>query len=124
LDLLEKRNTLKLDFDSYNRRANAELAKDSTGSSSSSKIVMKRDNAALKLKEITKQIRDHLESLEKRRPSMLVSELSALIGIQHSIVSRQSDELSELLPAVPHSAVTICSLAHAASSQGHAASSK
>jgi len=44
---------------------------------------------------------------------MLVSEFSALLGIQQSLASKQGETLSELLPAVPHAAVTICALAHA-----------
>lgn len=109
--LLEQRAALKLDFDSYSRRANTEHSKDATNASS--KLVIKRDNAALKLTEITTKIREHLDDLEQRRPSMLVSELSALLGIQQSLASKQSETLSELLPAVPHAAVTICALAHA-----------
>ena len=49
--LLEKRNALKLDSDSYTRRAKAELDKD-PGSASASKLVNKRDTAATKLNEV------------------------------------------------------------------------
>jgi hypothetical protein len=111
--LLEKRGALKLDADSYTRRANAELTKDSS-SSASAKLVLKRDTAVQKMSEITQKIREHLDDLEQRRPSMLVSELSALLGIQQHQATKQSEVLSDLLPSVPHAAVTICALAHAA----------
>jgi hypothetical protein len=119
-ELLDKRGTLKLDFDSYSRRANAEIAKDAS-SVAAGKLIIKRDNAFQKLNEITLQIREHLDDLEQRRPLMLVSELSALLGIQYTFVNGQSEVLAEMLPAVPHSAVTLCALAHATGGNAAAA---
>mmetsp|Transcript_33638 Transcript_33638/g.68764 ORF Transcript_33638/g.68764 Transcript_33638/m.68764 type:complete len:200 (+) Transcript_33638:142-741(+) len=114
-ELLEKRGSLKLDYDSYARRAKTETDKD-PNSAASSKLVIKRDNAKKKLSEITQSVRDHLDDLERRRPSMLVSELSALVGIQQASTAKFERSLAELLPALPHAAVTICALAHAVGS--------
>jgi hypothetical protein len=114
-ELLEKRGSLKLDYDSYARRARTETDKD-PNSAASSKLIVKRDNAQKRLSEITQSVRDHLDDLERRRPSMLVSELSALVGIQHTSAARFETSLVELLPALPHAAVTICALAHSVGS--------
>jgi hypothetical protein len=111
-DLLETRGSLKLDYDSYARRAKTEVDKD-PNSAASIKLTGKRDNAQKKLSEITQSVRDRLDDLERRRPSMLVSELSALVGIQQTIAGRSESSLAELLPSLPHAAVTICALAHA-----------
>jgi hypothetical protein len=74
--------------------------------------VTKRDMAMSKLAEVTQKIRSLLDDLEQRRPSMLVTEMSALIGIMQASTARQSAELALMLPSVPHAAVTICALAH------------
>ena len=103
---------LKLESDSYTRRANAELTKDPS-SGASAKLALKRDAAVQKMSEIPQKIRKHLDDLEQRRPSMLVNEISALLGIQQHQASKQNEVLSDLLPPVPHAAVTICALAHA-----------
>jgi len=118
-ELLDKRGTLKLDYDSYSRRANAEIAKDAN-SIPAGKLVKKRDNAFQKLTEVTQQIRERLDDLEQRRPLMLVSEFSALLGIQYNFANGQSEVLCEMLPAVPHSAVSLCALAHATNSNAAA----
>ena len=110
-DLIEKRSTLKLDCDSYSRREAAEKDK---SSAAAAKLISKRDNARQKLQEVTATIHKHLDDLERRRPVMMVSELSALVGLQHTVGARSAEALSELLPALPHSAVAICSLAHGA----------
>ena len=109
--LVEKRTSLKLDFDSYARRANAEAAKDPT-TAHSQKLTGKKEAAQRKLEECTLKIRKHLDELEHRRPSMCVSELSSLIGIQVTCAQRQHQALSELVPVLPHSAVTMCLLSH------------
>ena len=108
--LVEKRASLKLDFDSYARRAaSSDATKDSAHAQ---KLVSKRDAAARTLEACTLKIREQLDELEQRRPSMLVSELSSLIGIQLTSAQRQLDVASELIPALPHSAVTMCLLSH------------
>lgn len=103
---------LKLDYDSYDRRYKGEVSKD-PNSAATLKLTKKLDNTRVKLTEITDDIKEHFEAFERQRPSMLVSELSALVGIQHSLSSRNAALLSKLLPSVPHAAVSLCAMAHA-----------
>ena len=50
--------------------------------------------------------------------TMLVSELSALVGVQQAFSAQQAAMLASLLPSVPHAAVSMCALAHARDEQG------
>ena len=58
----------------------AEAAKDST-TPHLEKLTGKKEVAAQKLAECTMKIREHLDELEERRPTMLVKELSSIVGI-------------------------------------------
>lgn len=84
----------------------AEAAKDST-TPHLEKLTGKKEVAAQKLAECTMKIREHLDELEERRPTMLVKELSSIVGIQASYAERQYAAAAELVPALPHSAVAM-----------------
>lgn len=56
----------QLDYDSYDRRLNAERAKDPY-SAATQKLAAKKQNTEAKLAEITQRIREHFDALQEQR---------------------------------------------------------